>query len=105
MEKEILLIKHASDLLSKDMMDVGIYGKQTTAFKKNEAKKEVAKHIKRNAEAICKLIYEDKNVYLEKSKHHQNELLNQFTNTLMSDLDIETYKLIKARIGHFLNNL
>lgn len=105
MEKEIMLIKHASDLLAKDTMDVGIYGKQTTAFKKNEAKKQVAKQMKKNAEAIGKLIFEDRNVYLEKSKHHQNDLLNKFTKTLISDLDVESYKLIKGRIGHFLNNL
>jgi hypothetical protein len=95
-------IIHAAKLLANDALPTGIYGKATSAHKQNEKKKDIAKHIKRNSEAICKLIFEDRNVYLENDIHSKNELLNSFINHIHSKIDLETYKLLKNEIGSFL---
>ena len=100
--KQKSLIIHAASLLKNDLAEVGIYGKNTTAFKNNEAKISVAFHLKRNASAICKLMYEDRNVYLENDIHEKNKLLNEFINAQRKYVDLETFKLLKSAIGHFL---
>lgn len=100
---EETLIIHAADLLEKEISSTGNYGKLTPAHKKNEEKKKVAKHIKRNSEAICKLIFEDRNIYLENDIFHKNDLLNKFVNSMRPNIDIETFKLLKESISVFLS--
>jgi hypothetical protein len=104
MKSESQLISLAADLLSKDLQPTGIYGKITTASKLNDKKKNVSFHIKRNSDAIYKLIFEDRNVYLENDKHDQSKLLNQFLDSFFGSIDIETYKMMKDKIGLFINS-
>lgn len=104
MDKSTIIrhIKLAIKLLSNDMLDTGMYGKLHDNHKINVGKKAVANRLKSSVDEIFKLVYEDKNVYIENSIHSKNDLLNDFLDDNMSNMDLETYKTLKSSVGHFI---
>ena len=85
-------------------MNTGIYGTKHQNHKINVSRKFVAKHLERNVEAIAKLIFEDRNIYIENDKHDQINLLNKFLEAKRKSMDFETFKNLKESIGFFVNS-